>query len=57
MPEPKVEHPLPIDEFHGMGGSYTIKNGKRTQVEAPTAAADAEPAPAVEASDEDTNQE
>lgn len=37
----KKEAPAPVDytgdEFHGIGGSYEIRNGKRVRVEEPTA--------------------
>lgn len=42
----RPSEPLPVDEFHGVGGSYVIEGGVRRRVEGPplpTAAA-AEPA-------------
>lgn len=30
-----VAAPLPVDEFHGVGGSYVIEHGVRRRVEGP----------------------
>lgn len=42
----RPSEPLPVDEFHGVGGSYVIEGGVRRRVEGPAlpAAAAAEPA-------------
>lgn len=44
VPVPDVETPpaVPVDEWHGMGGSYILDQatGKRTRIEGPAVGAD-----------------
>lgn len=42
----RPSEPLPVDEFHGVGGSYVLEGGVRRRVEGPAlpeAAAPAQP--------------
>lgn len=35
MPQTINTNPLPVDEFHGVGGSYVMVDGVRQRVEGP----------------------
>ncbi len=41
---------IPVDEYHGMGGSYVIENGKRLLVHRTRELGEAEPIAAAPAS-------